>query len=247
MIVYFTGTGNSKYIAEKIEKITEDGIIDSTKYIKNNENPTLNSEKPFVFVCPTYGWRIPRVFDEFIRKSNFEGSKKAYFVMNCGSDIGNAEETISILCKEKGFEFMGIKEIIMPENYIAMFPVPGEEESAQIIEKADPIIEKAADEIKECKKFEERKLRAFDKAKSGFVNNIFYKKFVKADKFYAKDNCIGCGKCEELCMLNNIKLVENKPAWGSDCTHCMACICNCPVEAIEYGKKSVGKRRYLCK
>ena len=91
MIVYFTGTGNSKYIAEKIAKITEDEIIDSTKYIKNNENPTLNSEKPFVFVCPTYGWRIPRVFDEFIRKSNFEGSKKAYFVMNCGSDIGNAE------------------------------------------------------------------------------------------------------------------------------------------------------------
>ncbi len=94
---------------------------------------------------------------------------------------------------------------------------PSEEESAQIIEKADPIIEKAADEIKECKKFEERKLRAFDKAKSGFVNNIFYKKFVKADKFYAKDNCIGCGKCEELCMLNNIKLVDNNPVWGSDC------------------------------
>nr|WP_264291386.1 MULTISPECIES: hypothetical protein [unclassified Dorea] len=28
------------------------------------------------------------------------------------------------------------------------------------------------------------------------------------------------------------------------CTHCMACICYCPAEAIEYGKKSVGKPRY---
>ena len=27
-------------------------------------------------------------------------------------------------------------------------------------------------------------------------------------------------------------------------THCMACICYCPKEAIEYGKKSKGKPRY---
>ncbi len=48
-------------------------------------------------------------------------------------------------------------------------------------------------------------------------------------------------------MLNNIKLVDKKPVWGSKCTHSMPCFCNCPVEAIEYGKKSVGQRRYLCK
>ena len=35
-----------------------------------------------------------------------------------------------------------------------------------------------------------------------------------------------------------------KPVWGKDCTHCMACICYCPAEAIEYGKKSLGKPRY---
>ena len=26
--------------------------------------------------------------------------------------------------------------------------------------------------------------------------------------------------------------------------HCMACICYCPKEAMEYGKKSKGKLRY---
>lgn len=44
--------------------------------------------------------------------------------------------------------------------------------------------------------------------------------------------------------MNNIQLIDGKPVWGKNCTHCMACICYCPQEAIEYGKKSVGKPRY---
>ena len=56
--------------------------------------------------------------------------------------------------------------------------------------------------------------------------------------------CIGCGKCVELCPLSNIYLENGKPVWGKNCTHCMACICYCPKEAIEYGRKSKGKPRY---
>ena len=56
--------------------------------------------------------------------------------------------------------------------------------------------------------------------------------------------CTGCGRCAQLCPTNNIVLRSGKPVWGGNCTHCMACISYCPTEAIEYGKKSVGKPRY---
>lgn len=47
-------------------------------------------------------------------------------------------------------------------------------------------------------------------------------------------------------QLNWTQSLQNgKPVWGQDCTHCMACICYCPAEAIEYGKMSLGKPRYL--
>ena len=78
----------------------------------------------------------------------------------------------------------------------------------------------------------------------GGVRPIFYRFFVKADAFTASDACIGCGKCVRECPLNNIHLEQGKPTWGKNCTHCMECICYCPKEAIEYGKKSVGKPRY---
>ena len=60
------------------------------------------------------------------------------------------------------------------------------------------------------------------------------------------DACVSCGKCAAVCPLGNIAMVARKPRWGGDCTHCMACICGCPAEAIEYGKKSLGKPRYQC-
>jgi len=50
----------------------------------------------------------------------------------------------------------------------------------------------------------------------------------------------------EACPLNNIRLNDSKPVWSKNCTHCMACICGCPSEAIEYGKRSRGKPRYQC-
>ena len=79
---------------------------------------------------------------------------------------------------------------------------------------------------------------------SGPVNPIFYSFFVKANAFAASDACTGCGQCAKLCPTNNITIQNGKPVWGGDCTHCMACICRCGAEAIEYGKKSLGKPRY---
>ena len=47
--------------------------------------------------------------------------------------------------------------------------------------------------------------------------------------------------------LNNIALEGGRPVWKGTCTHCMACIGGCPAEAIEYGEKSKGRRRYYLK
>ena len=85
-----------------------------------------------------------------------------------------------------------------------------------------------------------------NKILSSAVNAGFYKGFVSAKKVYTTDKCIACGKCTELCPLNNISLEDGKVKWGNSCTHCMACICGCPKEAIEYGRRSKGKIRYQC-
>ncbi len=84
--------------------------------------------------------------------------------------------------------------------------------------------------------------------RSKVLNPIMYSMMISAKGFRVTDQCTGCGQCEQRCPLNNIKPANGKPVWGNQCTHCMACIAGCPHEAIEYGKKTVGKpRHYLGK
>lgn len=246
MILYFSGTGNSAYAAKVIAEIVEDTRISISDRLKARNWETVVTEKPLVFVVPTYAWRIPRLVEQWIEKMTFSGNQKAYFVMTCGGGTGNAGKYLRKLCRKKGFEYMGYKEIVMPENYVAMFPVPKEEEAVSIIQKAEPYIRSAAECVKNNKPLQEEKITVLDKLSSGIVNDLFYGLFVKDRKFYTTDACISCGKCVKACPLHNIKLTDGKPQWNKNCTHCMACITGCPTEAIEYGKASIGKARYRC-
>lgn len=246
MILYFSGTGNSAYAAEKIAKVTQDEVIRMNDKIRSSDYTKLDSLKPWVFVVPTYGWRIPRIVESWIERADFHGNRQAYFVMTCGGDIGNAERYVNELCGKKGLRCMGCQEVVMPENYVAMFSVPGEEEAKKIIERADPVIEKAAVLIRDKQAFPKKKIRAADRVSSGLVNGAFYPMLVHAKKFYSTEGCIGCGICEKVCPLGNVTLENGRPKWGDHCTHCMACICKCPKEAIEYGNKTKGKPRYQC-
>lgn len=246
MIIYFSGTGNSRFAAEFLGGRLGDKVVNAGQLIKAKQLTSFQSELPWIFVAPTYSWQMPHVFEEFIRRAQFAGNREAYFVLTCGGEIGNAGKYAARLCQDIGLHYCGIREVVMPENYIAMFRAPGEEEAKQIVEKAKPILENAAKLVRQGKSFEEKTCGFLDNLKSGKINEGFYRFFVKADPFYATDACVGCGKCVSECVLNNISLVDGHPVWGRECTQCMACICGCPMEAIEYGKRSWGKPRYQC-
>lgn len=245
MILTFSGTGNSSFIARLISESTGGELYSLNSAVKTNETKDFSNAGTLIFCTPTYAWRIPRVVEEWIKKCTFNGNK-AYFIMTCGGEIGNSEKYLKSLCKEKNLDFYGVKEIVMPENYVAMFPVPKESTSLKIIDKAEKELQSVLPKLKNGEKLEETKQTFMGGVCSGIVNNVFYPMFVKSEKFTVDGKCIGCGKCKELCPLNNIELKDGKPEWHNNCTHCMACICHCPTEAIEYGKASVGKVRYKC-
>ena len=246
MIIFFSGTGNSRYCASMLSDLLDDELFDAFAPMRAGKGEKLHSDKPLVFVSPTYSWRIPRVFSEFLEKSEFDGCGSAYFVMTCGNGIGNAGEHNGKICTAKGLKYMGTAPIIMPENFIAMFDAPPAEKAKQIVAAAREHIRAAAKGIKANECFAARRAGAFGKLESGVINTLFYKFSTSAAPFTVKDSCNGCKKCENGCVMGNIKLKEGRPVFGESCTQCMACICGCPVLSIEYGKKSRGKPRYQC-
>ena len=244
MILYFSGTGNSNYVAKRIADALGDALVNLNDRIKASDTSPVETGERVIIVTPTYAWCIPRVVRDWLRKTELRGAKQAWFVMTCGSEIGNADKYNRELCAEKAISCMGTTQIVMPENYIAMFSAPQADEAREIVAKAEPNIDCVIASIQSNQPFAPTRNNLYDRLMSGPVNPIFYKFCVKADAFTVSDTCIGCGQCAKRCPMNNVTLKDGKPVWGRNCTHCMACICYCPVSAIEYGKKSVGQPRY---
>ncbi len=244
MILYFSGTGNSKYVAKRIADALGDEIVNLNDRIKSSDTSPVETGERLIVVTPTYAWRIPRVVRDWLRKTELRGAKQVWFVMTCGSEIGNADKYNRELCAEKAISCMGTAQIVMPENYIAMFSAPQADKARQIVAKAEPDIDRAIADIQADQPFAPTRNNLYDRFMSGPVNPIFYKFFVKANAFTVSSACIGCGQCAKRCPMNNVAIKAGKPVWDRNCTHCMACICYCPVSAIEYGKKSVGQPRY---
>ena len=244
MIFYFSGTGNSNYVAKRIADALGDALVNLNDRIKASDTSPVEIGERLIIVTPTYAWRIPRVVRDWLLKTELRGARQAWFVMTCGGEIGNADQYNRELCAEKAISCMGTAQIVMPENYIAMFSAPQADKARQIVAKAEPDIDRAIAAIQSNQPFAPTRNNLYDRFMSGPVNPIFYKFFVKADAFAVSDACIGCGQCAKRCPINNVTLKDGKPVWGRNCTHCMACICYCPKEAIEYGKKSVGQPRY---
>ena len=96
MVLFFTGTGNSRYIAERIAEALGDELLSMNDRIKAGEPSPVASDERLVIVTPTYAWRIPRIVRDWLAKTSFPNAKQAWFVMTCGSEIGTSDTTFSL-------------------------------------------------------------------------------------------------------------------------------------------------------
>ncbi len=246
MVLYFSATGNSEFAAERIGRTTGDEVQNLFEKIKTGDFSRMHSDRSWVVVVPTYAWRIPRIVQNWLENTTLSGNRRVYFVMTCGENVGNAGKYLKKLCEKKKMDYCGCFAVKMPENYIAMFTTPNEDEAARIVERAEGEIDRAARLIETGENFPQSAVSLGGRVSSSFVNKMFYPLIVHAKKFCATDACISCGRCVEVCPLSNVRLKEGRPVWGDRCTHCMACINRCPTEAIEYGTHSRGLPRYVC-
>lgn len=245
MILYFTGTGNSRYVAKQLSKQLHDEVISINEYFKYQKQAVFHSEKPYVFVLPTYAWRMPKIVTEWIERASFSGCKKVYVILTCGESVGQADKFAKgFFDKKTNLYFQGLQYIVMPENYIVMFDAPKPKEAKAMVNRSMSKIKKIAQYIRNEDNFPAIHYH-FGSALQSFVINFPFYHFIVNDKgFYATDKCVSCQRCKQLCPLNNVTIINGQPKWNGHCTHCMACICGCPVEAIEYKKATKNKQRY---
>lgn len=246
MVLYFSATGNTEFIAKEIAKRTGNECVNLLERIKAQDFSEIRSEKPFVICAPVYVCEIPRFMTAYLKKVSFSGSKDVYFILTSGGYCGPSGYLLKRIFKAKKMSCHGHAEFKMPRNYVASddYPMLEKDEVEKRILASCEQLEKVASDILAGNKLTARHCFMLETIITVPFNPVWCKIKLKADDFYAEDSCVACGKCAKLCPLNNIKMVSDKPVWADQCTHCMACIGNCPTNAIQYGNVTQKKEPY---
>lgn len=237
MIFYFTGTGNSEWVAKQLANGTGDRAVN----ISRDEVTLAPTDDKIGIVFPIYAWGAPKPMEDFLKTVKLPDTCYTYMVCTCGSDCGMADKQIEEII---GKTLNAKMSLPMANNYIQGGNCASEEEAKKAIQAAKPKLDKIIKAINEQAAFEDLTRGFAPVVLTKAIHPAFLKLASSDKKFFVTDACLGCGLCEEFCPNKNIKLKDKKPQWQGNCCQCTSCINRCPSEAIQYGKATKNRRRY---
>lgn len=238
VIFCYSGTGNCLDMAKNIAKSL--GDTDIIMMRKRPARTDVTDAETVGFIVPCYGGGLPDGVEDWVKEIKFSRLSYRYGVgqysgyMGCGLDTINGYVPLNYWA---GASHQCSCIWLFPHTL--MVP-PVSPEKAQ--QRSEKIAESIAQDVK-------NRVISHTAPPRGEVfrkeSEIFSKLRVKkAEKFAVTDACIGCGQCERLCPKGNIRLVNGRPQFGTDCIQCLSCLQYCPKEAITLGKVTAIREHY---
>ena len=256
MIFYFSGTGNTRWAAEEIAKAIDYQLYYIPDEIrKGRHSYILHTGERIGFCLPTHGWQVPGLVRAFIRSLKLNVDNHfCWALTTCGDNMGEAMTILNRdlaanrdLRRSNGepLQAESVFSIIMPESYVCLpfMKTDPEDKEAMKLDVARHQLPHIINMIKERRRgVEELDKGPTPRLYSYVIGEYFNRRMVTDKKFMVDaDKCIGCGKCQKVCPVDNIQ--GTPPVWlhNGRCTSCLACYHYCPVHAINYG--SITRKR----
>jgi ferredoxin/flavodoxin len=246
MIFWFSATGNSQYVAQRLAALTGDEMISIAGALREGKKrfSVDDAQERVGFVIPTFAYSLPGIVARFIEQTTFDvpDGRYVYAVFTCGERSGGEMVALRDALAKKGIKLDAAFELVMLDNFIFWTPLPSDDVLTAKLDAADARLEEYAQIIVA----RQARLLAETQPEFPFMPMSVISTAAGTAKFYATQKCTGCGTCVNLCPMGTIALdIASRPVWEGECTMCLACLHHCPAAAIEHANDTQGKRRYL--
>jgi ferredoxin len=243
MIYYYSGTGNSAWVARELARQLKDEARAIQKMMQEEGEISVAAGQICGIVFPIHAWAPPLMVEEFCRRIKLQPGAYCFAVCTCASQAGDMKKYLARL-----LPLNALWSLAMPNNYITM---PGfDVEQPQAIEEKIAAARQSIAAIAPQVAQRQSVFAVHSGALPFFLQRIANRGFRKhwmnnGRRFTVDDSCNGCGICAKRCPEGNIRLEAGKPFWGDHCSQCQACISYCPQRAIQFAKLTQQKGRYV--
>jgi len=248
-MLYFSGTGNSKYIAEMFSR-NMDAVCHSIEE-EIDFDKLINSNETIGFCYPIYASRVPRILREFVNK-HIDALKSKKLIIFCTQLIFSGDGTRAFV----GLLPRGHTQIIYSEHFYMPANTPNLKILPYILMN-DKMIRRL------CKKAEREMQDVCNNIKSGKIKKRGFcigsrmagllqawivplmeksanmRKSIKISKA-----CDNCGVCVARCPMKNLAIEDNAVKHKYNCTTCYRCVNKCPQKAITVVFHGKVKKQY---
>ena len=238
VIFCYSGTGNCLDMAKNIAR--ELGDTDIIMMRHTPEITDVRGAKRVGFVFPCYAGGLPGGVEDTLKQLQVDPAAYKFAVQSCSAYPGTGLSIVD------GIFHLDYWEVVTHQcSCIWLFPhtmmmPPLTPQGAQ---------DRSEREAKRIGRSVKANVRSERSPKANPLNKVessawpmLSKK--KAKQFAVSSMCIGCGTCARVCPKGNIRLIDGKPTFGTDCLQCLACLQYCPQEAISIGAVTQRREHY---
>lgn len=254
MIFFFTGTGNSHFVAASLAKSLGERLVYMPQAMAaGTMRFTLAAGESVGWVFPTYSWGPAPIAVKFAQEVQIDGVDAGtymYMVASCGDELGLTADMWRATMAKRGWQCRLAMSVQMPNNYILLpgFDVDPKELENSKRQAAVGRVEHVAEQIKARSTKDDIVVGPMAWMKSKLVYPLFKHFYMSDRQFVAQDElCTRCGACARMfCPNQNITMTakDGRPEWQGACAMCLSCIHRCPNKAIQFGKMTQSKGRY---
>jgi len=250
LIIYYSGTGNSKRVSEWIVKEAQRNGLKShisSFHQFNPENIADFKGKTLIgFFSATHGFNMPHSMLKFLfRFKLLNGSDVFIGNTRAGMKLsklflpglsGIAMYFPALIMFFKGYKIKAMYPVDLPSNWISLHPGIRRKVVYSMVQHYEKLTKSFAAKVLTGKHvfLKSFVLLPLDILVAPFaLGYYFVGRFILAKTFIANYNCTNCGLCMEQCPTKSIILEHNRPYWKFTCESCMKCMNFCPERAIE--------------
>lgn len=246
-IFYFTGTGNSLFVAEELQKRCKDVSLVPVASLLGDKSVKPEAET-VGFVFPIHQTMLPIPVRQLLEGMRFENTSYIFAIATRIGTTHSAFREMDRILKKQGKRLDLYYSLNMPSNDPKFnYVVPSEDKIKYLEGAALSNLERIAGKINQ--KEVDRHADDTCTLRIPFVSLLA--PLVKMMEgrpvnLYSDGKCTGCGICEKICPSGKITMVHNKPVWQTSvkCYKCSACLNYCPVQSVQMKSFTEKNGRY---